>query len=66
MKKTEKERYWRELENRKVCITTLRIVPLLCSTSFSREYRQTVGRFKRDELGNKYIIHLILFRDSKH
>lgn len=49
-KKTEKERYCRELENRRVCITTLSVVPLFCSTNFLREYRQTAGSSKRDEL----------------
>lgn len=56
----------RELDNRRTSITTLQVVPLFCSSSFSREHRQTVGSFEGDELGNKSIIHLILFRDSKH
>lgn len=53
MKKTEKERCWRELENRRVSITTLRVVSLFCSASSSREYRQTFGRLDGDELGNE-------------
>lgn len=53
MKKTEEERCWGELEDRRVSIMTVRVVSLFCSTSLSGEYRHTVGRLERDELGNK-------------
>lgn len=42
-----------------------KIVSLLCSATLLREHRQTVSGLQGEEVGNREIVHSILFKDSQ-